>query len=229
MNVRSATERDCSAIATTYNHAVEHTAAIWSEIAVDSQNRISWMYQRRSMGYPVLIMEEDDEVVGYASFVDWRAFNGFCHTVEHSVYVHPEHQGKGIGRQLMMQLIDRARAMGKHVMIAGIESQNLASINRWALPSRPGCDRMNQPFVLLFLICAGVGLVVQNTLMVRITHSSSTILIAMLLNSLVGIMLFLSILLIKNGISGVNELGANGNMVVANPRAAGVIFCVCQY
>lgn len=65
---------------------------------------------------------------------------------------------------------------------------------------------MNQSLSLLFLICAGMGLVIQNTLMVRITQTSSTILIAMLLNSLVGIVLFIGILLIKNGMAGVNEL-----------------------
>lgn len=53
---------------------------------------------------------------------------------------------------------------------------------------------MNQTLTLSFLIAAGIGLVVQNTLMVRITQTSSTILIAMLLNSLVGIVLFVSIL-----------------------------------
>lgn len=56
---------------------------------------------------------------------------------------------------------------------------------------------MNQSLTLAFLVAAGIGLVVQNTLMVRITQSSSTILIAMLLNSLVGIVLFVSILLVK--------------------------------
>lgn len=65
---------------------------------------------------------------------------------------------------------------------------------------------MNHSVSLLFLVCAGVGLVIQNTLMVRITQSSSTILIAMLLNSLVGIVLFVSILLIKNGPAGIGEL-----------------------
>lgn len=48
---------------------------------------------------------------------------------------------------------------------------------------------MNQSLTLAFLIAAGIGLVVQNTLMVRITQTSSTILIAMLLNSLVGILI----------------------------------------
>lgn len=65
---------------------------------------------------------------------------------------------------------------------------------------------MNQSLTLAFLIAAGIGLVVQNTLMVRITQTSSTILIAMLLNSLVGIVLFVSILWFKQGMAGFGEL-----------------------
>ena len=65
---------------------------------------------------------------------------------------------------------------------------------------------MNQSLTLAFLVAAGIGLVIQNTLMVRITQASSTILIAMLLNSLVGIVLFVSILLIKQGVGGFQEL-----------------------
>ena len=64
---------------------------------------------------------------------------------------------------------------------------------------------MNQSLTLAFLIAAGIGLVVQNTLMVRITQTSSTILIAMLLNSLVGIVLFVSILWFKQGMAGFGE------------------------
>ena len=71
-----------------------------------------------------------------------------------------------------------------------------------------GCSAMNQSLTLAFLVAAGIGLVVQNTLMVRITQSSSTILIAMLLNSLVGIVLFVSMLLVKNGMAGFNELAS---------------------
>lgn len=65
---------------------------------------------------------------------------------------------------------------------------------------------MNSTLTLSFLIAAGIGLVVQNTLMVRITQTSSTILIAMLLNSLVGIVLFVSILWFNQGMAGFGEL-----------------------
>ncbi len=104
MSIRFARKADCAAIAEIYNHAVLYTAAIWNDQTVDADNRI-------------------------ASFGDWRSFDGFRHTVEHSVYVHPDHQGKGLGRKLLSRLIDEARDCGKHVMVAGIESQNQASLH----------------------------------------------------------------------------------------------------
>ncbi|QOV71099.1 DMT family transporter [Citrobacter sp. BDA59-3] len=83
---------------------------------------------------------------------------------------------------------------------------------------------MNQTLTLCFLVAAGIGLVVQNTLMVRITQSSSTILIAMLLNSLVGIVLFVSILLVKYGLSGFSELVATVRWWTLIPGLLGSFF-----
>ncbi|WP_330985062.1 MULTISPECIES: GNAT family N-acetyltransferase [Enterobacterales] len=128
MILRYASSEDCAAIAEIYNHAVLHTAAIWNDQTVDVDNRIAWFEARKIAGYPVLVSEENGVVTGYASFGDWRAFDGFRHTVEHSVYVHPQHQGKGLGRALLAQLILEAKQIGKHVMVAGIESQNAVSL-----------------------------------------------------------------------------------------------------
>src|SRR6478609_5864838 len=126
--IRDASEADLAAIRDIYNHAVEHTTAIWNETVVDLDNRREWFAMRRARGFPVLVAEKDGKIAGYASYGDWRAFEGFRHTVEHSVYVDKDHQGAGIGRQLMTSLIERAGENGVHVMIAGIEAGNLASI-----------------------------------------------------------------------------------------------------
>ena len=83
---------------------------------------------------------------------------------------------------------------------------------------------MNQSLTLTFLIAAGIGLVVQNTLMVRITQSASTILIAMLLNSLVGIVLFVSILLIRHGLNGFQELAHSVKWWTLIPGLLGSFF-----
>lgn len=83
---------------------------------------------------------------------------------------------------------------------------------------------MNSSLSLLFLAVAGVGLVVQNMLMVRITQSASTILIAMLLNSLVGIVLFCAILLLRNGTAGFSELIATVRWWTLLPGLLGSFF-----
>ena len=129
MSIRFATKEDCTAIAEIYNHAVVHTAAIWNDKTVDTDNRIAWFEARQFAHFPVLVSEENGVVTGYSSYGDWRAFDGFRHTVEHSVYVHPDHQGKGLGRALLTALIEEARRRGKHVMVAGIEAQNSASLH----------------------------------------------------------------------------------------------------
>lgn len=126
--IRDAAERDLAAIRDIYNHAVEHTTAIWNEVLIDIDNRRAWLEQRTKRGFPVLVAEVDGQVAGYASYGDWRAFDGYRHTVEHSVYVDKDHRGAGIGRLLMQALIERARAGNVHVMIAAIEAGNTASI-----------------------------------------------------------------------------------------------------
>jgi phosphinothricin acetyltransferase len=73
-------------------------------------------------------VDAGDGVVGYATFGDFRPFDGYRHTVEHSVYVRRDRRGKGVGKALMAALIGRAREIGKHVMVAAIEADNASSI-----------------------------------------------------------------------------------------------------
>jgi phosphinothricin acetyltransferase len=128
MLIRQATPLDAEGIMAIYNHAVAHTTAIWNDTLVDATNRRQWMADRQAMGFPVLVAVNAQQVLGYASFGPWRAFDGFRHTVEHSVYVHPDHQGQGLGQALMQALIEQARNLQIHVMVAAIEAGNTASI-----------------------------------------------------------------------------------------------------
>lgn len=129
MLIRDAGQDDIPAVTKIYNHAVVHTTAIFNYAEVDVTNRLAWLADRQALGYPVLVAIDDDgEVVGYASFGDWRAFDGYKYTVEHSIYVRLDQRGKGIGETLLRALIERAKAIGKHVMVAGIEASNTGSI-----------------------------------------------------------------------------------------------------
>ena len=149
--IRDATEHDLPAIRAIYNDAVLNTTAIWNEQPVDLANRQAWFSARQAQGYPILVAVENNEVTGYASFGDWRPFEGFRYSVEHSVYVRSDQRGKGLGPHLMAALIERARTDGKHVMVAAIESGNLASIR---LHERLGFITTGQIYAAL-PICGG--------------------------------------------------------------------------
>ncbi|MDD1012970.1 GNAT family N-acetyltransferase [Pseudomonas rubra] len=127
--LRDAVPADLPGIRDIYNDAVLNTTAIWNEQVVDLGNRQAWFDARQAQGYPILVaVDAADQVLGYASFGDWRAFDGFRHTVEHSVYIRSDQRGNGLGPTLMQALIERARTCNKHVMVAAIESGNAASI-----------------------------------------------------------------------------------------------------
>ena len=128
MLIRDAIAADAAAIAAIYNDAVRHTTAILMEGEVDAANRAQWMEARQGLGYPVLVAEAAGAVIGYAAFGDWRPFDGFRGTVENSVYVAPEARGQGVAQALLAALIPRARACGKHVIVAAVTSENAASL-----------------------------------------------------------------------------------------------------
>ncbi|MBK0003710.1 N-acetyltransferase family protein [Erwinia sp. S38] len=142
VTIRTAVENDAAVITEIYNDAVQNTTAIWNEKTVDTGNRIQWIRDRQAAGFPVLVaVSEAGDTIGYASYGDWRPWDGYRHTVEHSVYVHKDARGHGAGLALMSALIEHAREQGKHVMVAGIESGNRASI---ALHKKLGFEQSGQ-------------------------------------------------------------------------------------
>ena len=127
--IRDAVPADLPAIREIYNDAVLNTLAIWNEQTVDLDNRQQWFNARQAQGYPILvIVDAANTPLGYASFGDWRPFEGFRHTVEHSVYVHQDHRGRGLGREIMQALIAAARQRDVHAMVGGIDASNAGSI-----------------------------------------------------------------------------------------------------
>ncbi|MGP9536636.1 GNAT family N-acetyltransferase [Brachybacterium sp. AOP43-C2-M15] len=139
MQILDATPAHAAGITAIYNQAVEHTTAIWNERTVSIEDREDWIAQRQGAGFPVLVaLEESGEVLGYAAYGPWRPHDGFRRTVEHSVYVREGLHGRGTGSALLRALIERAQQQGLHVMIAGIDASNEASLR---LHERFGFER----------------------------------------------------------------------------------------
>ena len=128
MFIRDVTEADLPAITDIRNDAILTTTALWTYYPSDVANRAAFLKDQRAKDYAFLAAIEGETVLGYASFGDFRPHDGYRLTVEHSVYVHKDHHRKGVARALMLPLMERARDIGKHVMIGALDATNAASI-----------------------------------------------------------------------------------------------------
>jgi L-amino acid N-acyltransferase YncA len=128
LQLQDATEADLPGLLAIYNDVLATSTAIFSCLPVTLADRRLWWQARRAQGYPVLVARDARGVAGFATFGDFRAWPGYRFTVEHSVHVRADGRGQGIGSQLVRALFPRAAALGKHVMIAGVDADNAASI-----------------------------------------------------------------------------------------------------
>jgi phosphinothricin acetyltransferase len=129
--VIAAEEIHLPGITAIYNQAVRDTTAIWSETEVTLDQRRQWMRSRRAAGFPVLAAvaaDPDRSVIGYGSYGTFRDFPGFSRTVEHSVYVRPDAQRRGVGRELLRALLTLASRSGLDVMVGCIAAGNDPSV-----------------------------------------------------------------------------------------------------
>ncbi len=127
MLIRDATDADLPQILALYNDVVATTTAIYEERPSTLEERQAWLEERRRRGFPVLVADSGDEVLGFSSFGEWRSRSGYRFTVEHTVHVRADRRRRGAGRTLVEALFPRAAALGMHVMIALIDSQATAS------------------------------------------------------------------------------------------------------
>ncbi|WP_100085379.1 GNAT family N-acetyltransferase [Nitrospirillum viridazoti] len=133
VHIRDANAADLPRIVAILNEAIVHTTAIWSLQPTSVAERAAWLADRQAKGQPVLVATPGPdappgEVLGFATYGEFRARSGYQHTVENSLYVDEAARGRGIGTALLSALLARATAAGLHVMIAGIEASNLTSI-----------------------------------------------------------------------------------------------------
>ena len=127
--IRPALDADLLAIQAIYAHHVLTGLATF-EINPPGVEEIA---RRRSdilgRGLPYLVAEIDGAVAGYAYAGAYRPRPAYQYTVEDSVYIHPGHQRRGLGRMLLTELISRCQAADRRQMIAVIgDSANAASI-----------------------------------------------------------------------------------------------------
>lgn len=127
IDIRQATAQDLPAMLAIYNEAILTTTAVYDYYPHTLAMRQAWYDAKVAAGLPVFVAEDAGEVVGFSSLGPFRAWAAYKYTVENSIYVAADHRGQGIGKLLLAPLIEAARRLEMHAIIAGIDATNLVS------------------------------------------------------------------------------------------------------
>lgn len=128
MNVRQANENDLPEMLAIYNDIILNTTAVWHNEPHTLEMRQEWFILKKEQGYPIFVAEEMGKLMGFSTIGPFRAWTGYRFTVENSVYVAADSRGKGIAKLLVPPLIDAAKELNMHAIVAGIEASNEPSI-----------------------------------------------------------------------------------------------------
>jgi len=122
-------ERHADAILEIFNDAILNSTALYDYAPRTSQSMVAWFDAKRAGGFPVIGVEDSEgTLLAFGSYGTFRAWPAYKYTVEHSVYVHQDHRGRGLGRVVMQELIAAARQNDLHAMMGGIDATNAGSI-----------------------------------------------------------------------------------------------------
>lgn len=126
ISIRLATIADAEAILEIYNHEVVHTVATFDLVARSLDDQREWL-TARSGAFAAVVAISDNIVVGFGSLSPYKERPAYRTSVEDSVYVHTGHQGRGIGKLLVTELLNIARVSGFHAVFARITASSTAS------------------------------------------------------------------------------------------------------
>ncbi len=110
------------------NEAIVNSTALWDYEPRAPESMEAWFAAKEAGRFPVIgAVDEAGTLLGFASYGPFRAWPAYQYSVEHSVYVHKDHRGRGLGRALITAAVARAREQAYHNIVAGIEAGNEAS------------------------------------------------------------------------------------------------------
>jgi len=129
MNFRNATSADWNGILAIYNQAVEESFCTADTESATLSSRKSWLEQHNGTDYPILLAEEEAQLLGWCSLSPYRpGRKALAGVAEVSYYLDRQARGRGLASQLLRQAIDEARVRSFHTLIAILMDVNGPSI-----------------------------------------------------------------------------------------------------
>lgn len=125
-------EEHGSSIRALYNKVIQESTANYDHEPYSMEYIQKWFASRAANGFPIIGILSDDptpQLMGFATYDYFRGHGGYSRTVEHSLYIHHAHHGKGLGQLLLKQLIQAAAAQRLHVLVGVIDAENKVSLH----------------------------------------------------------------------------------------------------
>ena len=129
VQIRAFQKEDVQSILEIINYNILNSTALYDYAPRTIAQQTAIFKDKTEKGFPVLVAELNNELVGFAYYSEFRFREAYKFTVEHSVYAHPNQVGKGIGKLLLSELIACAKNQNLHTMIGVIDSENESSIS----------------------------------------------------------------------------------------------------
>ena len=127
ITLRLATSADAAEIAEIYNREVLGTTSTFDLVPRSIEAQREWLAARSGAFAAIVAVDASRRVVGFAALSPYKDRAAYTTTVEDSVYVHRDVNGRGIGKLLLARLVEIARQSGFHAVIARIEATGTAS------------------------------------------------------------------------------------------------------
>lgn len=129
MDLKSCTEKQLPEILEIFNDAILNSTALYDYKIRTMETMYAWYDEKIAHNYPVIgAFDENNVLLGFATYGMFRVRPAYKYTVEHSVYVHPDKRGQGTGRILLREIIRKAEEQDFHVMVGVIDTSNEVSI-----------------------------------------------------------------------------------------------------
>ena len=128
ISIRAAKGDDLPAITEIYNEAIETTVATFDTEPKTLDEQGKW-FEHHGPRYPVLVVELGRVVVGWASLSKWSDRCAYAETGEISLYVKEQFRARGIGKKLLMAIVEEGKKGGLHTVIARIAHGNGTSVH----------------------------------------------------------------------------------------------------
>ena len=109
------------------NHAVSTSVATFDLVPRTLDEQRTWL-EAHEGAYPCVVAQDGDEITGWAGVSAYRPRPAYATSVEDSIYVHPDHLGRGVGNLLLGDLVHRCDQHGFHAVFARIAGENPASV-----------------------------------------------------------------------------------------------------